>query len=625
MTPQMMLLLPVVIPAAVGVLCLLLRPLTKLNAVLLVAAMLANLAASIAIYKKGLALHLPLGRIGLSSGGFDFALSLRVDNLSSFIVVAAAGLGLLIALYTAQFMLRRNHASAFYGFFLLTIAMVNGAVLANHLVTLLFFWEGMMIALYVMISVGHPGAYRTAVKAFFISGVTDLCMMAGIALVQAHAHTLTISELQLAPLPTTGLAGLAFVLLIVGATSKAGSMPFHSWIPDAAVDAPLPFMAILPGALEKLLGIYFLARISLYLFHIEHGSWPSTLLMTVGAVTILLAVLMALVQKDYKRLLSFHAISQVGYMILGIGSGVGVGIVGGLFHMVNNAMYKSTLFLTGGAVERQAGTTDLKKLGGLASKMPVTFGCFVVAALSISGVWPFNGFFSKEMVYDGALHGGRLFYAAAALGSFLTAASFLKLGHAAYKGRFQAPASEVKEAPLAMLIPMIGIAALCVLFGVFNPLPAVHLFIPSIPEHFHPEEVHLGLIPAATSLKLVAITFAVQAAAIANHYFGFKRTGSGLGAVDHIHYAPVAHPLYDAAERRWFDPYVIALKLITGFAYLAYAIDRAVDFVTDAASSWLALGFSKEIRRAHNGSHAVYLAWSMAGLTVIVIYFMGGF
>ena len=132
--------------------------------------------------------------------------------------------------------------------------------------------------------------------------------------------------------------------------------------------------------------------------------------MMVGAVTILLAVVMALVQKDYKRLLSYHAISQVGYMVLGIGTALPIGIIGGLFHMINHAMYKSCLFLTGGAVEKQAGTTDLDKLGGLARKMPVTFVCFFIAAASISGVPPFNGFFSKELVYDAALEQRLVFY-----------------------------------------------------------------------------------------------------------------------------------------------------------------------------------------------------------------------
>jgi len=612
------LLLPILVPAAAGALCLLLgKRLAKASGAILVAAMFANLVAVLAIFKKPLE---PFAVSLASFGPVDFAVRLRIDNLSSFITLAAAALGLLIALYTAQFMSGKKHASTFFAFFLFTFALANGAVLADHLVTLLFFWEGMMISLYVMIAVGRPEAHKTALKAFFISGVTDLCLMAGAGLVLFQAGTLVISDVHL---QAEGLSGLAFVLLAIGATSKAGSMPFHSWIPDAAVDAPTPFMAILPGAMEKLLGIYLLARISLHMFTLGHG-WASMLLMIVGAVTILLAVLMALIQKDYKRLLAFHAISQVGYMVLGIGTGTTVGIVGGLFHMVNNAFYKSTLFLTGGAVERQAGTTDLHKLGGLAKKMPITFACFAVAALSISGVWPFNGFFSKELVYDGALERHWVFYAAAALGSFFTAASFLKLGHAAYKGRYQAPAAEVKEAPLAMLVPMVTIAALCVLSGLFNG-SFIHGFIlPSIPEHLLEHEVHTGLIPAA--LGLVAATLLVQLLAVANHAWGAKRFGSGLKAADHIHYAPVAHQLYDAAERGWLDPYNIALVAINGVAAVGAAIDRAIDFFYDKLTTWLARGSAALVAEAHVGTHSGYLAWSVIGTALVVFFlFVGGF
>ena len=161
--------------------------------------------------------------------------------------------------------------------------------------------------------------------------------------------------------------------------------------------------------------------------------------MSIGAITIVFAVMMALIQKDFKRLLSYHAISQVGYMILGIGTGTVIGVVGGLFHMINNAIYKSCLFLTGGSVEKQNGTTDLNQLGGLWRQQPITMICFVIAAASISGVPPFNGFVSKEMIFEGVLgkvylggEGYRIFFIAPVLGALFTAASFFKIGHAAF-------------------------------------------------------------------------------------------------------------------------------------------------------------------------------------------------
>jgi NADH-quinone oxidoreductase subunit L len=414
--------------------------------------------------------------------------------------------------------------------------------------------------------------------------------------------------------------------MLIGSISKAGAMPFHSWIPDAATDSPLPFMALTPAVLEKLAGIYLTARISLDLFRGVGESWAGTLMMVVGAVTILLAVLMALVQKDYKRLLSFHAISQVGYMILGLGTGTAIGALGGLFHMVNHAMYKSTLFLTGGAVEQQTGTTNLRKISGLGRAMPVTMGCFVVAACSISGVPLTNGFYSKELIYDAALERGTIFYIAAALGSFLTAASFLKLGHAAFFGPYKVPkkSAEVKDPPLLQLAPMVIIAGLCLVFGLGNALPIDELIKPGMPPHL---AISLGHIsgPIPHSWGLVGVTVAALILAISNHLWGAKRAGSGLGAADHIHYAPVAHQLYDAAEDRWFDPYEIALKVIDVLSHIGWAIDRAIDFFYNRVVTAVAGASANFLRRAHNGSHAVYLVWLAVGAELIVIIFARGF
>ena len=314
-------------------------------------------------------------------------------------------------------------------------------------------------------------------------------MILGIGLLWTVAGTATMSEIPVEP---TGLAAAAFVLMMIGAVGKAGAMPFHTWIPDAAVDAPVTFMAFLPAAFEKLLGIYLLARISLDFFKIRPGSGLSLLMMIVGAVTIVLAVLMALVQKDFKRLLSYHAISQVGYMILGIGTAIPVGIAGGLFHMINHAMYKSGLFLSAGSVEHRTGTTELKQLGGLRRDMPLTALGFTVCALAISGVWPLNGFVSKEMVFHGALETGYSIFAVAAwVGAIFTFASFLKAGHSVFFGERTREVPEVRESQPAIVFPILVLAGLCILFGVYNKLPLT-------PVH-HARSSRLTPRPARTS------------------------------------------------------------------------------------------------------------------------------
>ncbi len=603
-------LLPIAIPFIAGIVVLLINQrIQSVKEAITLLATGATLVLTITFCKENINLTIPWTGFGI-----DFAL--RLYHFSAFILVAASAFSFLFVLYSCSFMRNKPYLNQFYSYLLITLAMTNGAVLADNLVLMLFFWEGLLLTLFGMIAIGRPGAFKTAIKAFIIVGISDLCLMMGIGLAGHLAGTFTISKISLS---VDSLGALAFILMMIGAISKAGSVPFHTWIPDAAVDAPLPFMAFLPASLEKLLGIYLLARISLDMFKLTAGSWISILLMTIGAITILLAVMMALVQKDYKRLLSYHAVSQVGYMILGIGTCLPVGIIGGLFHMINHALYKSCLFLTGGAVEKQTGTTDLAKLGGIAMKMPVTFVCFVIAAASISGVPPFNGFFSKELVYDAALERGMVFYLAAILGTFLTAASFLKLGPAAFLGKRSEHNENVKEASLPMLVPMVVIAAVCVVFGVWNYLPLDNLIKPILGAE-HLEGLHM-----APNTMLITVTVIVLIGALLHHLFAAKVNGSGYKASDHIRHAPFLEGIYTKAEKRWFDPYDIVLKIIQGISRFGWWIDRAIDWLYDDFAVRVTTGLSCVIKLAHTGSYSMYVVWSLIGVLFVVIMLMKSF
>lgn len=543
--------------------------------------------------------------------GFGFNISFRLYHFSGLMVLASAIFSFCTVLYSMVFMRGKDLIKQFYFFLILSVGMINGAILANNLLLLLFFWEGLMLTLFVLILTGGKKSFSTAVKAFVLGGVPDLFMMLGIIITGYFARTFEMDKIHL-PLISGG--NFAFILLMTGAIAKAGSMPFHSWIPDAAIDAPLPFMAFLPAALEKILGIYFLTRISIDLFAFNPGSAMSYTMMTIGAVTIILAVMMALVQTDFKRLLAYHAISQVGYMILGIGTALPIGIVGGIFHMINNAMYKSTLFYTGGAVEKEAGTTDLKELGGIGKRMPITFICFLITAASISGVPPFNGFFSKELVFDGALMSGKIFYFVALLGAFFTAASFLKLGHAAFLGKSSNDYSRVKETSWVMLIPMIFIALACILFGVYNPLP-LKLIQPILGAKMA-GQTFAGL-PHNWTLAIVSVV--VLLLALLNHFYGVSRTKRGLGAVDHIHYAPVLSTIYLWAEKRYFDPYDIGMYIVHFFARIFWAIDRGIDWFYNTACVWVATSLSNSFRKAYSGNHSVFVSWSLIGILIIIV------
>jgi len=564
-----------------------------------------NLVLNLLVFGKTL-------NFACSWGGAGLEFSLRLYNFSGFILLSAAILSFLTAVYTSAFAGGKAYSRLFYTGMLLTLTMVNGAVLANNLLVMLFFWEAILASMFVMIMVGGKNSYRTSVKAVIIAGVTDLCMMLGIGLVGYLAKTLDMEHIKL-PVESLGLA--AFILLSVGAVSKAGSMPFHTWIPDAADDAPMPFLAFLPGTLEKLLGIYLLSRICMDLFVFEHGSPISFALMTLGAGTIIFAVMMALIQRDYKRLLSYHAISQVGYMILGIGSALPIGIVGGIFHMLNHAVYKCCLFLTSGAVEKQTGITDLNRLEGLGRKMPITLTCFIVAAASIAGFPMTNGFFSKELVFDSALESGLIFYIVAAAGAFFTAVSFLKLGHAAFFGKPSAETEKVREAPLAMLAPMLILAAACLTLGFGQSFMIEHVFRPFLGVSGEHLDVH-------TNWLLVGISIALLILAALDHYWGFKKTGRGLNAADHFHYAPVLHTIYGWAEKKRLDPYEVFRSVGKGYSNLSLKINDGISRCYDELAPRAINGLSSLVRRAHNGSMTLYVIWVLGGFLAAVIIFL---
>jgi len=613
MTPKM-LLLPILLPAVLAVVLLLLpRALRLLRDVLAVA------GAAVLLYYAFVFFSLKDLRFAVPWLGLGIDFDLRLYHFSSFILLALAGFLLLITVYATAKMKDAPRSREFMAYVFLTAAFANGAVLANNFVPLVFFWEGLLVTLYGLITIGgRPTSGRTAVKALLISGFCDFSMILGIGLLWAASGTATMSDIAVEPV---GLAAAAFVLMFVGAAGKAGAMPFHTWIPDAGTDAPVTFMAFLPAAFEKLLGIYLLARISLDFFKIRPGGGLSVMMMIVGAVTIVLAVLMALIQKDLKRLLSYHAISQVGYMILGIGTAIPVGIAGGLFHMINHAMYKSGLFLSAGSVEHRAGTTELKKLGGLRKEMPLTAFGFTVCALAISGVWPLNGFVSKEMIFHGALESGYTVFAIAAwVGAIFTFASFLKAGHSVFFGERTREIPAVRENQPAIVVPILVLAGLCILFGVYNKLPLTLFITPIVAPHAE-AGAHLDFVSHALAVlnPVALISIACLVLAFLLHRYGYLKGGrKAYLASEPVHKLPVVHQLYDWAEARVFDPYEQGVKVLQGLSTVLFkAVDRPIDFVFEKVVTVTGEKFTGILKKAHNGHYANYLAWCLAGLVIV--------
>jgi formate hydrogenlyase subunit 3/multisubunit Na+/H+ antiporter MnhD subunit len=410
----------------------------------------------------------------------------KLDTLNSFVVLAIGLFSLLTLVYSYGFMKGKREFVQYYLYIILTAIASVAVVLSNNLIVLLVFWGFLGLTLYLLINMADNDASLAAKKTFIIVGGSDALMLLGIGIIYYLTGSLQMDSIRLEM--NNGLAVIAYFCIAVASFAKAGVMPFHSWIPDCAEYAPVPVAAYLPASLDKLLGIYLLARISLDLFVMNNAL--NIFLMLTGALTVLAAVLMALIQHNMKRLLGYHAVSQVGYMVLGIGTGNPIGIAGGIFHMLNNSIYKQGLFLVSGNVEKNSGTTDLDKLGGLSKAMPLTYISALIASLSISGVPPFNGFVSKWMVYQGLINQLRITdyglritsiicLVAAMFGSGLTLASFMKLIHAVFLGQRNNAITQERynEVPWTMWLPCLILAIICALFGVFAYQIPLKIFI----------------------------------------------------------------------------------------------------------------------------------------------------
>ena len=544
---------------------------------------------------------------------FHGSLLLRLDHLSGFILLASGLFGFLISLYSIKYMQGRKRLRTYYGSLLMTLGAACGALLANHLVLLLIFWGFLGLTLYLLILTGDESAAPAAKKTLVIVGGSDALILLGILFIYTLTSTFQMDKITL---PFHGaLVYFAFFFLASGAFAKAGAMPFHTWIPDVAETAPIPVTAYLPAALDKLLGIYLLGRMCLSLF--EMSGAMNLFLMIVGAVTIIAAVMMALIQHDLRRLLAYHAVSQVGYMVLGIGTGSPVGIAGGIFHMLNNSIYKACLFLSGGSAHYRAGTADLDRLGGLGRKMPLTFASFLIAAFAISGIPPLNGFVSKWMVYQGLIELGQVgdklwivWLIAAMFGSGLTLASFMKLTHAIFLGvpSESVQTKKIKEVGAGMVIPMVVLALLCIVFGVFAyTVPLKYFLFPSVPGVSFVGIWSSGLATIMIIIGLIIGLLIYVAGNIgrireAESFIGGEDLSpeeriTGTGFYNTIREMGGIRQLYGWAEAKWFDIY--------------------------EQGSRLAFGCANLFRKAHTGVLSFYMAWVLMGLILLFIVLLG--
>ena len=435
-----------------------------------------------------------IGRTGVYEIGkwsIPLGINLVLDGLSSLLLLTVSVISFASMMFSIRYMEQYTAKAKYLSLFMLMVAGMNGVVLSGDIFNLFVFLEIASIASYALVGFGcEHEELEASFKYMVLGSIASIFILFGIALVYGNTGALNMAYVSKA-IQASGLnAGLGFALclFIVGFGLKAALVPFHAWLPDAHPSAPAPISAMLSGVLIKTLGVYALSRVVFNVFGISTPiGW---LLVVLGLLSMVAGAFLAIGQWDLKRLMAYSSISQVGYVVLGIGLGgliiategnvayASLAILGGLFHLVNHAVYKSLLFLTSGSVEMSTGTRQMKQMGGLAEKLPVTRAACTIASASIVGIPPFSGFWSKLILVVAAIQ-ARFYWVAAIIVfvSLCTLIMYLKVQRYVFLGDLPETLQQTKENKNSMLVAMVFLACLCVLMGLLVIVPSLKVNI----------------------------------------------------------------------------------------------------------------------------------------------------
>lgn len=426
-------------------------------------------------------------RIGFGShewvvvGPLEIDIGITLDGLSGVMLVVVTGVSLLVQIYSQEYMRGDPGYNRYYAFMSLFTTSMLGLVLASSVLQIFVFWELVGLCSYLLIGFWFykDSARRAATKAFLVTRVGDLGFLIAILLIWSEAGTLDIGGIHEAAI--TGAVGSTVITwfalgIFAGAAGKSAQFPLHVWLPDA-MEGPTPVSALIHAATMVAAGVYLVAR---FFPVFAESETAIVTVAAIGATTSIIAALLGIVATDIKRVMAYSTISQLGYMMMGLGVG---GIVAGIFHLFTHAFFKALLFLGAGSVNHATGTFDMRKMGGLYKYMPVTFWTVFVASMALVGLFPFAGFWSKDEILADAWEDRPWVFWVALVGVFLTATYVGRMLILTFAGEYRggepsahgaAPAdshhgpSEPHESPPVMLWPLIALAVLAAVAGFAN-------------------------------------------------------------------------------------------------------------------------------------------------------------
>ncbi len=552
----------------------------------------------------------------ITTGSLHIDFSFVLDQLSLVMLPVVTGVGFLIHIYSVGYMHEEEGYWRFFAYMNLFMFFMTVLVLAGNALVLFVGWEGVGLASYLLIGFWFQktSAADAGKKAFIVNRIGDFGFLIGLFLLLANFGTLTFSEIasKLAANPswTGGVLTAIALCLFVGATGKSAQLPLYVWLPDA-MEGPTPVSALIHAATMVTAGVYIVVRMH---FLFDRSPFALGVVEIVGAATAIFAAMIALVQNDIKRVLAYSTISQLGYMFLGCGVAA---YSTAIFHLMTHAYFKALLFLGAGSViHALGGEQDLRKMGGLRKKIPITFWTITAPVLSITGLPPFSGFFSKDAIlYEDFLQGtsGKAVWFVGLVTALLTSFYMFRMWYMAFMGKSRSPEDHPHESSWMMLGPQIALAILTLAGGWIG--------IQHFAKYLKPAD---GPIPegGSTALEIILSALAVGVALLGWYVADLlyrrrqelpKQLANSFPTV----YRVLANKFY--VDEIYSDLIVKPLLAIS-----KYLLEWVVDVAILGGLAWLLAGTASLggaiLQRWQSGNLRSYAAWLALGAAVLLVF-----
>ena len=554
----------------------------------------------------------------LAIGALHVDFSLVLDQLSMVMLLVVTGVGFLIHVYSVGYMRDDPGYARYFSFLNLFLFFMTLLVLAGNILLMFVGWEGVGLASYLLIGFWfqRDSAASAGNKAFIVNRIGDFGFLIGIFLVLATFGSVNFTQIAagLAINPTLqgGVLTVICLCLLFGAAGKSAQLPLYVWLPDA-MEGPTPVSALIHAATMVTAGVYMIART-----HLLFDRSPVALgvVAIVGAATALFAATIGLVQNDIKRVLAYSTISQLGYMFLACGVAA---YSAAIFHLFTHAFFKALLFLAAGSViHALGGEQDLRKMGGLRTKLPVTFWTMTAAVFAIAGFFPFAGFFSKDAILYAAFlqgTGGKILWFVGLVTALLTSLYMFRLWYLTFFGESRSPKAHPHESPWSMRAPMVILALLCVCGGWIGIDSFSAYLAPAAAAHRPMPTGDPGL---EFILSIAAVLVALEGWLIADKYYRRKpKRPAQLAAA-----LPAAYKLL--ANKYYVDE-IYSTVIIKPLLFVSkYVLGWIVDTAILGGLAWLLAGVANFtgmiLQRWQSGNLRSYAAWLAAAAAAVLLF-----